>query len=137
VYALYTTREQRGSPRSRSVCTSLHNHNTTSTPLPYLPLILTFTPFRTLGCLFALIGLLESVIYYTFQQIYIVFVMSIVVCTAAVVAWLLWLTFWEPNKRLRPIRLSLFNTAFASLVLVGTSVWVVDMNLCPLLVRIA
>ncbi|KAJ1399455.1 ceramidase, partial [Ochromonadaceae sp. CCMP2298] len=62
VYALYTTREQRGSTRS-----------------------------RTLGYLFALIGLLESVIYYTFQQIYIVFVLSIVVCTAAVVAWLLWL----------------------------------------------
>jgi dihydroceramidase len=90
IYALYTVKEERNSPRSQA-----------------------------LGYAFLGLAVIVTIIYYKYRQIYFVFLLTVILNSAAVTLWLVWLTFLDPDKGFRGIRLTLFKSAFTSFVLIG------------------
>lgn len=87
------------------------------------------------GVLFLLIGLVESIIYYSFRQIYMVFIVSIITSSIIVTTWMTRLTFFDKDAQHSRIRQILFYLA-AIVFSAGFGLWLIDMNLCDYLMPV-
>lgn len=87
---------------------------------------------------FAFLGLavIQTILYYRFQQIYAVFIVSIVVYSVIIILWMYFLIQKTPNSEQKALRIKIHHWAFLSYVVFGTSLWVIDMNLCDYLLPI-
>jgi dihydroceramidase len=68
----------------------------------------------------------NTVVYYTFQQLYWVFLVTFSITVAAHIAWSLYLVRRSKN----PIITRIFITMSVSYLLIGSTAWVLDMILC-------
>jgi len=84
------------------------------------------------GTIFLIIAIVESVIYYSFRQIYAVFIVSIITSSIIVVTWMTRLTFFDKDVQYSKIRQILYYVA-AFVFSLGFALWLVDMNLCTFL----
>lgn len=84
------------------------------------------------GAVFLLIGIVESVIYYSFRQIYAVFIVSIITSSIIVITWMTRLTFFDKDVQYSRIRQILFCIA-AFIFHLGFAFWLLDMNFCDYL----
>ena len=100
LYALMEGKSKLGSPR-----------------YPHLPLIL------------VAIAVLQTIIYYTFQRYYGVFLFSYISVVVVVVLWTGHMAWHDAD----PLSNRLWKAAIASYVLIGTPLWIVEMNMCDTL----
>jgi dihydroceramidase len=85
---------------------------------------------RTYAWIFFTIGMLQTIVYYTFQQFYASFIIVFVTSSACVTTWTAYLAFYEPNAAYRPIRVTLWLSALRYFVIYGAGVWLVDFHMC-------
>ena len=90
---------------------------------------------KTYGAVFLAIGFAESVIYYSFRQIYAVFIVSIIASSIVVISWMTQLTFFDKDLQHSRIRQILFYLA-AYVFSAGFGLWLIDMNLCEYLMPV-
>jgi dihydroceramidase len=80
------------------------------------------------GYLFIALGVLQTYLYYCYQNIYAVFLISIIAYAATVIIWTGYLYFKE--FRDQPYCGSLWKTSVICFVFIGFILWIIDMNLC-------
>lgn len=88
---------------------------------------------RTLALVFSTVGILQTIVYYRFQQIYASFIITFVLSSTCVTSWTAYLAFFEPNKDFRPLRVTLWLGALRNFVIYGAGVWLIDFHLCDYL----
>lgn len=88
---------------------------------------------KTIGLAFIVIGVLETIVYYCFRQIYAVFIVTFILSSAIVTSWTAYLAFYEGDSVQRSLRSKVFITAITYFLVYGVTVWLVDMHLCELL----
>ena len=132
--------------------TTLHWFYQSSDEVPMLWQILTFLHMLYItnisknknssapGYAFIGIAVLQTVLYYRFQQIYAVFLASMVVYSTIIIVGTHSLVY-TTNKEHRRLRLKVHYWAVFSYLIFGVALWVIDMNLCsyltPLYVRVS
>jgi dihydroceramidase len=90
----------------------------------------------TPGIVFLALAIVQTVVYYKFQQIYAVFIVSIVVYSIIIILWMYFLIQNTPDSAKKQLRLRIHHWAFLCYVVFGTGLWIIDMNLCPQLLPI-
>lgn len=85
---------------------------------------------KTIGIIFILIGLLETLVYFCFRQIYGVFIVTFIISSVIVTTWTSYLTFFDGDSTQRVLRAKIFFSAITNFGLYGVSAWLVDMHLC-------
>lgn len=80
-----------------------------------------------------MVGILQTIVYYRFQQIYASFIIVFITSSICVTAWTSYLTFVEPSPAHKPVRLMLWKKAMFYFVVLAASVWLVDFHLCDML----
>lgn len=86
-----------------------------------------------MGFGFTFLAVLQTVMYYRYQQTYAIFITSIVIYSIIIVLWTGSMLREDIKADQRDIRWFLWRWAFISYVLLGAGLWVVDMNLCSFL----
>ena len=82
--------------------------------------------------IFALVTIAETVIYYTFQSLYFVFIITYTVSTSVIVIWCYKYVFGRERhgcNNVEALQL-LSKLVFVSFFVIGFVCWMVDMNLC-------
>lgn len=86
-----------------------------------------------LGFIFLFITAAQTFAYYLYQQIYAVFIVSMILYTAAVILWSGYLCYKHRDDQ---YLVNTWITSFVCFVLIGFVLWVIDMNLCNSLLPI-
>lgn len=84
------------------------------------------------GCVFGIIALVETIIYSSFRQIYMVFIVSIILSSILVTSWMTRLTFFDKDVQHSKIRQILYLLAAPTFGF-GFGLWLIDMHLCDYL----
>lgn len=83
-----------------------------------------------IGLAFTCWAIIQTLIYYKFQQVYASFIVTFLLSALIVAIWTAVLAFGETDPKNRPIRVSLWVQGFTSFAVMGAAVWVADMHLC-------
>jgi len=86
-----------------------------------------------IGFAFFTLAFVQTVLYYTFQQIYAVFIGSMIVYVALLIFWTHSFIHIEEDEIRRKVQVNLHFWAFMYFVAYGFVVWLIDMNLCDYL----
>lgn len=82
---------------------------------------------------FIVLAIVQTIVYYCFQQIYAVFIISIVVYSTIIVVWATKMLWVEMTADQQTIVWLLWRLSFFCYVVLGAGLWILDMNLCHLL----
>lgn len=77
-----------------------------------------------------LVGVVQTYVYYTFQQYYWIFIATYVAGVVVIVLHSAYLTFAHKNSIDFPVRWWLFSRAIFSYVIIAAVLWIVEMNFC-------
>lgn len=88
------------------------------------------------GIQFFTVAFVQTVLYYTYQQIYAVFIASMILYVTLLVFWSHSFINTEENEARRKVQVSLHLWSFIFFVLCGFVVWLIDMNLCDYLMPV-
>lgn len=86
--------------------------------------------FKYLHLLVLAIVIAQTIIYYKFQQYFVVFLASYVSLVSIIIVWTIQLVFDSRHPSTFRYRLLLWSIALFTYVGVGSSVWIIDMNFC-------
>ena len=82
---------------------------------------------------FLLVCLIQTVMYYCFQQMYVVFVFSVTLYAIIIAGCVGFLAYEDSNLYVKQDRRLLFRLAIFLYALVGSTLWIIDMNYCEYL----
>mmetsp|Transcript_30005 Transcript_30005/g.41218 ORF Transcript_30005/g.41218 Transcript_30005/m.41218 type:complete len:263 (-) Transcript_30005:251-1039(-) len=82
---------------------------------------------------FAIVCAIQTVMYFFFQKMFVIFVISVTLYAAIIVIWIAVLVTEDTSPIVRNMRFKLFNMAILSYAFIGAVVWIVDMYYCDLL----
>lgn len=92
-----------------------------------------FSKGNLLGGIFFAIAALQTFLYYTFQQVYAVFIVTMITYAAIVILWSGNIAY---SRRTERFYWMLWTSAFTFFVLLGFVLWIIDMNLCNTLLPV-
>lgn len=106
-----------------------------------VPLLLHFPKLslvnqHRMGYGFITLAIMQTILYYRYQQTYAVFIASIVIYSAIIVFWTGSILRENIATDQKAVLWLLWKWAFISYVILGAGLWVVDMNLCPFLLSL-
>jgi dihydroceramidase len=87
----------------------------------------------SIGLSFFGLAFVQTFLYYTFQQIYAVFIVSMILYVALIVFWSRSFVVAETNPSMRVVFEKVYFWAFMNFIGHGFVLWVIDMNLCDTL----
>lgn len=84
----------------------------------------------TPGLVFLLLAVVQTVLYYSFQQIYAVFIGSVILYTVVIVLWFHALITRMPDGPAKDLRRQIHYWSISSYIILAFSLWVIDMTFC-------
>jgi len=91
------------------------------------------TTSQRISLLVSCITVIQTIIYYAFQQIYVVFITSFILYCAIVLFTTAYVIHYEPNKEIKRIEHQLALWSFVICGSIGTVLWILDMQYCAVL----
>lgn len=80
-----------------------------------------------LGVAFFTIAAFQTFLYYTFQQVYAVFIVTMIIYAVIVILWSGNIAYFHRSEQFYWV---IWSSAFICFVLLGFVLWIIDMNLC-------
>ena len=89
--------------------------------------------YKHLHVIIMAIAILQTIIYYRYQNFFTIFLISYISLVLIIVIWTAHLVLRDKVYEPLPVRWKLWSRALFSYVAVGSVVWILDMNFCELL----